>query len=403
MSMEKPVAALEVSNKSIKLLIGYEIDGKICAVYSDIKKLGVIKKRGVFNDIASVISSMEPYKVIVDESVRLKISISEMLVALPPVDFQVFQTNQVTTIVSETGKVDSIDIRNLHTLIKKNRIGYPSSSTIVDIIPERYTLDQGRTYTKMPLGETTNTLNLLAKVHVMPRDIIEEHDRLVLDNGIGVKRNIVAPYAASELLGTYPEIPSDYILVDIGAKETTVSLVGMKQLFASQIIDFGGDDITNKIELTFNVSESEAEKIKCAYGLNNRKMNFEAPVSEFTDESGNIRRFTESELTKLIKEELDRFVELLNSTINNLLKNDNPAYKTLPMILIGGGSLLKGIETYLEPKVQSKSVNVFIPKTFGCRNPSFVNLLGMIYVQSKEHINFEKIIPQVGEVKRVKE
>ena len=403
MSMEKPVAALEVTTKSIKILIGYEIEGKVYAIYSDVKKIGNIKKMGVFTDINNTISSAENYKLIIDESAKLKINISEALVALPPVEFQVFQTNQVTTVVSEVGRVDSIDIRNIYTLIKKNRIGYPASSTIVDIIPERYILDQGRTYTKMPLGETTNTLNLIAKVHVLPRSIVDEHDRILTENNINIKRNIVAPYAACELLGTYPEVPNDYILVDIGANETIISLVGLKQLFASSIIPFGGDDITHKIEETFNISEDEAEKIKCAYGLKNRKMNFEAPVAEFMDENGNTRQFLENELSQLIKGELDRFVAMLNNEINNLLKNENPAYKNLPMILIGGGALLKGLEEYLEPKVQSKSVKVVIPKTFGCRNPSFVNLLGMIYVQGKEHVSLDKNLPQVGEVKRVKE
>ena len=78
----------------------------------------------------------------------------------------------------------------------------------------------------------------------------------------------------------------------------------------------------------------------------------------------------------------------------------NPAYKQLPMILIGGGSLLKGLEGYMLPKVQSATVTTVIPKVLGARNPALFNCLGMLLVQSKYQAVFDENHPKVGQVTR---
>ena len=403
MSMEKPVAIIELSNTSIKLLVGYELNGKVYSLFQSTKQLGKIKEKDLFLDPQQVISELLPLREFTDDALKLKLKISEAVVILPPKGLQVFETNQVTPVVDDSGRVDSIDIRTLFTQIQKNRYGYSAqTSEIIDIIPERYILDEGRTYTKMPIGEITTSLTLMAKVHVLPIDIVEDNTKVIEATGMKVKRMIASPYASVELIGTYKDMPLDYFLVDMGACETSVSLIGNKQLFKSVIIPFGGDDITHKIQETFTLTKDEAERIKCHYGLNDRKMNFEAPVSIFSDEDGHQVKHTEKELTELIKKELDHFVILLNEAIDSLLESENAQYKSLPMVLIGGGSLLRGLVDYLEPKVQSQTVQVFIPKTFGCRNPSLVSLLGAVYSQGQEKILLNKDVPNVGQVTRVK-
>lgn len=400
MSADKPCAALEITNKAIKLVIGYEINGQVYVVYSLVKSLGKIRDGASFIDPQNTISNLETIKTIKDESARITVNVAEALVAIPPEDLKIYETHQVTTVLSEESKVANIDIRNIYTLIRKGHLGLSTSNQFVDIIPDRYILDQGRTSVAPPIGETTNTLTLYARVHTINRSTVEGFNEIVSGAGINVKRNVVAPFAASELLATMEGIPQDYILLDIGARRTTVSLIGRKQLHSSTIVEWGGDNITHKIQEKFNIRESDAEKIKIMYGIDKRETNFKAPVCIYHDETGKEYKYFIEDLNQIIKSELDILINKVNEGINNLLNGINPAYKQLPMILIGGGSLLKGLEAYMLPKVQSVSVTTVIPKVLGARNPALFNCLGMLLVQKKYQAVFDENHPKVGQVTR---
>ena len=398
--MERPCAALEITNKSLKLLVGYEINGKVCAVYSLVKPLGEIKRNGEFLDFQKTIADLAPFNNIRDPNAKININIGDILLGLPPINFEVYQTRQNTTVVGEDEKVQDIDIKNLFNLARRATANYNTSNSLVDIIPEKYVLDQGRTFINPPKGQTTSSVTLFAHVHSLSRNVMEDYKKVVEGAGFSIRRSVVTPFAASELISSYPNTPKDYILVDIGARETVVSLVGNQMLYSSKIFQWGGDNITHKIEETFNISEAEAEKLKIMYGIDKRELNFKAPICTYADENGNEVKHYPDELNKIIKGELDIFIEGLKKEINNLLADYDPRYKKLKMLLVGGGSLLKGLVEYVSPKVDSSELSVIIPDTLGCRNPAFINLIGMIYVQGKYQISSEDQKTKVSSVNR---
>ena len=203
-----------------------------------------------------------------DPSAKLKVSISEALLCLPPFGLEIFETKQVTTVISDQYKIGNLDIKNIYSLIKNGAL--PLENQLIDVAPQRYILDQGRSFLKPPLNETSNTLTVIAKVHTLPKRISGEFKAAMTAGGLSIKRSVVAPFAACELLSTYEDMPNDYILVDIGSNITTVSLVGDKELFASRFFEWGGDRITERIVESFNINEADAEKYKITYGIDKR-------------------------------------------------------------------------------------------------------------------------------------
>ena len=398
--MDKPCAALEITNKSVKLLVGYEIDGKVCAIYSLVKSLGEIKRNGSFLDVQKLMLDLAMFNNIKDSNAKININIGDLLVGIPPINFEVYQTVQDTTVVGEDEKVQDIDIRNLFNQARRAAANYNTNNSLVDIIPQTYILDQGRSFINPPKGQTTSSVRLVANVHSLSRGVVEDYKRIIEGAGFSVRRNIVTPFAATQLISSYPDTPKDYILVDIGARETIVSLVGNKSIYSSKIFNWGGDNITHKIEETFNISEEEAEHIKIMYGIDKRELNFRAPICTYTDESGNEVKHYPDELNKIIKSELDVFIQEYNKAIDNLLTGYDQRYKKLKMLLIGGGSLLKGLVEYVTPKIDSAELSIFYPDTLGCRNPAFVNLIGMIYVQGKYQMSSDEARLRVGSVNR---
>lgn len=394
----KNVAAIEFGSKKLKLVVGYELDGQVYVLYALTKSYGHIVEAGSITDQQRLAQSIIDVKQIADPSAKLKITISEALLALPPYGLEVFQTKQVTTVISDEGKIGNLDIRNIYSLIKNGAL--PLENQLIDVAPERYVLDQGRTFICPPLGESSSTLTVYAKAHTLPKRISGEYRAAMAAGGLNIKRSVIAPFAACELLSTYEDLPSDYLLVDIGSNITTLSLIGDKELYASRFFEWGGDHITERIIESFNINEADAEKYKITYGIDKREMNFKAPICITDDGEGNNIKHYADELNAIIKSELDTFTKKLNAAIDDLLKDYDKSAKSLPMILIGGGARLNGLVEYLEPKVQSEKVIVVTPRSLGARNPTFTNCLGMIIANHKYPNVYDETHPRVGQLTR---
>ena len=397
--MEKPIAAIELGSKKLKLIVGYEINGQVYVLYTLVKPYDHSIEMGEFVDANKVSQTISSIREFTDPSAKLRLNISDVLLCLPPYDLEIYQTRQITTVVTEDSKISALDIKNIYALIRNS--AYPLvDKTLVDVIPESFTLDQGRIFNRPPMGESSATLTVSAKVQTLPKTIVDSYQDVLAKGGMVPRRNVISSLAAAELIGSYSGTPESYILVDIGSNVTTVSFVGNKALYGSRYFAWGGDNITERIIETFNINEADAEKYKMMYGIDNRQMNFKAPICTVDDGSGHEVHHFNDELNDIIKNELDVFVEQLNEAIDSIVAQHDKSYRTFPMILIGGGAELNGLVDYITPKVPSDTVQVIRPRTLGARNATFFNCLGMILTHSK-YLNLnEEAHPRVGQVTR---
>ena len=397
--MEKPIAAIELGSKKLKLVVGYEIDGKVYVLYTLVKPYGHAIEAGAFVDPNKVSQTIESVREFTDPSAKLKLNITDVLLCIPPYGLGIYQTRQVTTVVTEDSKISNLDIKNIYALIRNS--AYPlNDKALVDVIPESFTLDHGRIFARPPLGESSSTLTVSAKVQTLPKLLVDNYQNVLSNGGMISRRNVIAPLAATELIASYGDLPSNYILVDIGSSVTTVSFIGNNALYGSTYFNWGGDNITEKIIESFNINEADAEKYKIMYGIDNREMNFKAPICTTDDGTGHEVHHMNDELNAIIKGELDIFVNYLNDAVNEVVSQHDKSYRNFPMLLVGGGAELTGLVNYITPKVLSETVQVVSSRTLGARNPTFFNCLGMILTHSK-YLNLnDEAHPKVGQVTR---
>ena len=397
--MEKPIAAIELGSKKLKLVVGYEIDGKVYVLYTLVKPYGHAIEAGAFVDPNKVSQTIESVREFTDPSAKLKLNITDVLLCIPPYGLGIYQTRQVTTVVTEDSKISNLDIKNIYALIRNS--AYPlNDKALVDVIPESFTLDHGRIFARPPLGESSSTLTVSAKVQTLPKLLVDNYQNVLSNGGMISRRNVIAPLAATELIASYGDLPSNYILVDIGSSVTTVSFIGNNALYGSTFFNWGGDNITEKIIENFNINEADAEKYKIMYGIDNREMNFKAPICTTDDGTGHEVHHMNDELNAIIKGELDIFVNYLNDAVNAVVSQHDKSYRNFPMLLVGGGAELTGLVKYITPKVMSETVQVVSSRTLGARNPTFFNCLGMILTHSK-YLNLnDEAHPKVGQVTR---
>ena len=396
--MDKTVAAIEVSSKQIKLVVGYVLEEQVFVLYTLCKPISGLVANGKIIDPELLGKEIGKMVDIYDGQAKLKIKIEEVLLILPPCGLEIFQSQNMTNVVSDEIKVTNIDISNLYAIIKNGKL--PVDNVLIDIVPFTFMLDNNRIFSQPPLGESSRTVKVNARVHTLPPSVSDGYFSTMRFAGLRVIHSMVAPFAASTLIDTFDETPSDYFLVDIGSNLTSVSLVGRKQLFAGRTFSFGGDYITRRIATEFAISDDDAEHLKILYGIENRELNFKAPICTSESEDGTIIKHYTDELNLLIKSELDEFIRTLKSTIDELLNGYDSKYKKMPLIFIGGGSLLNGFIKYVSPKIDNDVVYNALPKTLGARNPSLFNCLGAILVHSRYPVTVDDNQPKIGVVTR---
>jgi len=397
--MDKPIAAIELGSKKLKLVVGYEIDGQVYVLYTLTKPYGFCIESGNFVDANKVAETIKSIREFTDPSAKLRLNISDVLLCLPPYGLGIYQTRQVTTVVTEDSKISNLDIKNIYALIRNS--AYPlNDKALVDVVPESFTLDHGRIFARPPMGESSSTLTVSAKVQTLPNVLAENYQTVLANGGMVSRRNVISSLAATELVCSYPNMPTSFILVDIGSNITTVSFVGNGALYGSTFFEWGGDNITERIIEKFNINEADAEKYKIMYGIDYREMNFKAPICKTEDGEGHEVHHYNDELNAIIKGELDIFVERLNEAVNDVVAQHDKSYRSFPMMLVGGGSELNGLVQYITPKVLSETVEVVRPKTLGARNATFFNCLGAILTYSKYPNLNDESHPRVGVLSR---
>ena len=397
--MDKPIAAIELGSKKLKLVVGYEIDGQVYVLYTLTKPYGFCIEGGNFIDASKVAETIKSIREFTDPSAKLKLNITDVLLCLPPYGLGIYQTRQVTTVVTEDSKISNLDIKNIYALIRNS--AYPlNDKALVDVVPESFTLDHGRIFARPPMGESSSTLTVSAKVQTLPSVLVDNYQTVLANGGMVSRRNVISSLAATELISSYPNMPSSFILVDIGSNITTVSFIGNGALYGSTFFEWGGDNITERIIEKFNINEADAEKYKIMYGIDYREMNFKAPICTTDDGTGQDVHHYNDELNAIIKGELDIFVQQLNDAINDIVAQHDKSYRSFPMILVGGGAELNGLVQYITPKVMSETVEVIRPKTLGARNATFTNCLGAILTYSKYPNLNDESHPRVGVLSR---
>ena len=396
--MEKLTACFEISSDSIKVLIGYELGGVPVVLYRKKKEVPGLIKEGQIADPNGLVRSLAELHNLDDPAAHLRISISEICFILPPIGLVVYVSDKTTNVVAPTNEIAKIDISNVISLVKKEAI--PGGNTIVDIIPDEFVLDDGSRYNTPPLGVKSTSITIKAKIHALPEAVSTTYNRLVNQAGFRVKKSGVSTYCIAELLKCYKDLPSSYVLIDMGGRLTTASLVGDGAPYSSASFYSGGDDLTEEIAQAFDCSLTTAEKLKCEYGFREKIRAYDPPLPLGEGEGGG-EEFHQSHLNEIIRNHYEQYGTVLGNAVKSLLSKYRGQFDTLPVIITGGASLLHGIGPFLEAALPRRPIHYFVPRSIGARDPGYSALLGLLITSGKYVGSLEDNYHGMGSVSRV--
>lgn len=180
-------------------------------------------------------------------------------------------------------------------------------------------------------------ITLLAAIpKVIINDYMKTFNKLKLTvEAIDIVPNALSKYLADCLPKKQPAgkqgNSGTVAVVDMGAETTTVSIVADGILQFSRTIPSGGNGITQNLATTFSLSASEAEE----YKLKNGEIVLEAYGAESLTNN----------VSDAIKPILDGIASYINKFIEFYSSRSNSS-KISSIYLIGGSSLLRGVEEY---------------------------------------------------------
>lgn len=323
---------------------------KVCAAVGEIGESGQVNLRGVGTGLAR---GWRSFAIVQPEEVAAAIAqavtrasrmaaapVTRVVLSLSS-PFYDFTTTSVLVQVSPAhGKITAADLEAARDLARDRAL--EADKVVLHLLPQKYLVGQDILFDS-PLGQPAKTLQVEYLAVRAPRVLIEEVCRLVEQAGPQVLSVVFPPLADSEvMLANLPKAPG-YLLLNLGAavSEAVIFRNGLVQ--AARIIPQGSQQVTQDIAWALQISPPEAERLKILYGYawpeavaDDEEIEIILPGRDKAQPRPVYRRF----LSEIIKSRL----EDIFSQVQAWRQEQLPGPESLPVILTGGGSLLKGLD-----------------------------------------------------------
>lgn len=214
-------------------------------------------------------------------------------------------------------------------------------------------IDQDGRMLKNAIGMSAHTVTLAYHVHCVPHSYYQQINHLFAKSGLGIHPSLFSGVAGAEY-ALYPkEKEQGVCFIDIGTSCTNVCVYAQNILLFSYCFDFGGHTIDAQISKwlnsqRLNISLEEAAYLKEAYG---------SAFSENVEKSKvvNLKRYNQEDEVIFYVYELclcieEQYCQLMNMILNQIKEKQLTEYIHSNIVLSGGGTNMKGLDTLIEKK-----------------------------------------------------
>jgi cell division protein FtsA len=247
---------------------------------------------------------------------------------------------EITQEILDQGKQNALQFINTH-----------HNEAVLHIIPLSYMID-GELHTENPLNRHGSELIVKYYIITGNKNCIEDLLYSCQKSNLQIENIILEPIASAQAILNTEEKYFGAVIVDIGGGTTDIAIYQNGKLQGTHIIPFGGECFTNDLTFCLGCTRNEAEKLKREQGLKKYHM---TNIDEDYTKILSINCKKEIQISrKLIYDILLARTEDLTKEIKKYLESYTHNEKfTFPsgIILTGGGSLLKEIDTIIENRL----------------------------------------------------
>ncbi len=309
------------------IIVGIDIGtSKVCTVVGEVNNFGQIEiicntsfkcnglKKGKIIDEDDI--SLSIAKTIKDAEAETSLKINSAYVTIPGKYITIVQ-NSITKEVKD--KYAGVSVRDVQSaLIQVKDIEIPDGKTLIDIVPDKITLENGTVVTD-PVGNLSSGFTISAQVILAERDYVRQLNSVFKKAGLEIDGIVPITLAERNLILDKNELHDNVMLLDIGAGNTDIGVFEGSTFLYTNSIPLGGDNITNDIAFVLNISEEEADKLKRQYGLALKSFidNDNDIILNTSKDDNKNRIIKSSELIEIIEARIEEIFTIINKDITN--------------------------------------------------------------------------------------
>jgi len=364
---------LDIGTNSIKVVVAESSDDRLSIVgVGSERSEGV--SRGVIVDIDKAAGAIK--KAVKKAETQANISIRDVVVGISANMLQIEKCQGMIAVGSQSKEIGENDVRQVMLAAMVQNL--PSEREVVSLIPKQFSVD-GFNNIRDPRGMIGVRLEMTGIIYTAPKTIVHNTKKAIQKAGLNIIHKVISPMALSQVVLNDGESDFGAVIIDMGAGQTTASVVHDHNLKLSTVDFEGGDYVTHDISVVLNTTVENANQLKLYYG------NASADKSA-TDDNISVEVVGKSEPTLISEEYLAEIIEArLNQVFTRLQAPlEDAGALSLPggIVLTGGVAATPNIED-LAKKIFDVKVRSYVPTQMGMRYPSYSLGLGLVTYASR--------------------
>ena len=314
MAIGDVIVGIDIGTSKVSLIIG-EVNNfnQVEIICSTNKECNGIKK-GKIIDENEVIQSL--ISVVEDAQVDTNLKINSAYVTIHGKYVKIVQNSIVKEVKDRYSGISAKDVSS--AIMQAKDIDIPEGMSIIDIVTDKFTLDNGKVVTD-PVGNFSANFTLKAQVVLAEKDYIRQLFGIFKKAGLDIDGLVPIALAERNLVLDTHELTDNVMILDIGAGNTDIGVFEGSEFVYTNTIPLGGDNITNDIALVLNISHDEADKLKKQYGLAMKSFidNDNEILLTTCKEEQSSKVIKSSELIEIIEARIEEIFTLVNKDISN--------------------------------------------------------------------------------------
>lgn len=273
-----------------------------------IKKSKITDEDEIASAIGKTISEVEN---------QSNIKINSAYVTIPGKYIQIVQNSIVKEAKDRFAGITSKDVNS--AMLQIRDIDIPEDKTIIDIIVNQFTLDNGRVV-EDPVGALSSTVTVTGQVILADKNYVRQLTNIFRKANIEIDGIVPNVLAQRSLILDVNELNDNVMILDIGAGNTDIGVFNGTNFVYTNTIPLGGENITSDIAQVFFISDDEADRLKKQYALALKSFIDNDTDIMLTSYQGDERNkiIKSSELIEVIEARIEEIFSLVNKQITSL-------------------------------------------------------------------------------------
>ena len=308
------IVGVDIGTTKVATVVG-EVNnfGQIEVISNTSYKCSGLKKGKIINEDEIVLSLAKTIK---DAEEETNLKINSAYVTIPGKYITIVQNSITKDVKDKYSGISVKDVQN--AIIQVKDIEIPENKTLIDIVPDKITLDNG-TVVADPVGNLSSSFTIDAQVILAEKEYTRQLTSIFKKAGLEIDGIVPIKLAERNLILDNNEMHDNVMLLDIGAGNTDIGVFEGTSFIYTNSIPIGGENITNDIAVVLNIAEEEADKLKRQYGLALKSFidNDNDIILNTCKDSNKNKIIKSSELIEIIEARIEEIFYIINKDITN--------------------------------------------------------------------------------------